>query len=212
MKIIETKFNWKGKLKPLIGFEFLVLHHADASKCFVYDIHRWHLSRGWSGIGYHFFVAKDGKVYRGRPENVMGAHVYRYNHRSLGICAEGNYDYEQMPEQQKQAIVELLVYLKKKYLNTEIVGHRNLNPTRCPGTNYPLEEIKKEVEERLRMAKIPEWKKKIIEEAKSKGLITQWHNPDENSQKWFTLAVMLNMLDRVEKRLETIEKEIRKES
>ena len=71
MNIIETNFNWNGGFTQRSSTSQIILHHADAITCTVEDIHRWHLNNGWTGIGYHYFVKKDGSIYRGRPENVV---------------------------------------------------------------------------------------------------------------------------------------------
>ena len=68
----------------------LFLHHAESKSCTADDIHRWHLANGWAGIGYHFFVRKDGSIYRGRPENDIGSHAKGSNSDSIGICFEGS--------------------------------------------------------------------------------------------------------------------------
>ena len=85
----------------------LVLHHAEASKCTVQDIHSWHLANGWAGIGYHYFVRKDGSIYKGRPDNAVGSHCQGSNTGSLGICFEGNYMKETMPTAQYNAGIKL---------------------------------------------------------------------------------------------------------
>ncbi len=102
------------------------------------------MSNGWTGIGYHFFVRKDGRVYRGRPINSVGVHVYGKNSRSVGICAEGDYHNKDktMPQAQKRAIIELVSYLKGIYPNAKVVGHGEIGDSNCPGRYYPLEEIK----------------------------------------------------------------------
>ena len=65
------------------------------------------------------------------------------NNCSIGICAEGKYSTETMPDAQKKAICQLLVHLKKLYYpNAKIVGHREIGDSDCPGRNYPLEDIK----------------------------------------------------------------------
>ena len=46
------------------------------------DIDRWHRQKGWNGIGYHYVVKLNGTVEKGRPDNVMGAHVKGYNRNS----------------------------------------------------------------------------------------------------------------------------------
>ena len=120
----------------------LVLHHAEASKCTVQDIHSWHLNNGWSGIGYHYFIRKDGSIYRGRPDGAIGAHCQGSNTGSLGICFEGNYMKETMPTAQYNAGIDLIKYLRGKYGNLTIYGHKELLATECPGSKFPLADFK----------------------------------------------------------------------
>ncbi|MDT8715429.1 N-acetylmuramoyl-L-alanine amidase [Clostridium sp. 19966] len=141
MNIIESNLQFKA-LSYGNNPKLLVLHHAEATTCTIQDIHQWHLDNGWAGCGYHFLVRKDGSVYRGRPEQAIGAHCPGVNATSLGICAEGNYMQDTMPIAQKNAIVELCKYLEDKYKINKIQGHKELYSTDCPGTNYPLEDIK----------------------------------------------------------------------
>ena len=46
-----------------------------------------------------------------------------------------------MPEAQKNAVIELIKYLKGKYDIKEIKKHKDLCATNCPGKNYPFDEI-----------------------------------------------------------------------
>ena len=128
----------------------LVLHHAEASKCTVQDIHSWHLNNGWSGIGYHYFIRKDGSVYKGRPDGAIGSHCQGSNTGSLGICFEGNYMKETIPTAQYNAGIDLIKYLRGKYGNLTIYGHKELLATECPGSKFPLADFKnlKENEEK----------------------------------------------------------------
>lgn len=141
MNIIEKTYKWDGSLSKRKVTKRIVLHHAEASRCTADQIHEWHLKRGWCGIGYHFFVTKDGIIYRGRPEDVIGSHAKGANADSIGICAEGKYMTETMPNAQKEVLIELVAYLKEKY-NIELVQrHKDVTATDCPGTNYPFDEI-----------------------------------------------------------------------
>lgn len=63
------------------------------------------------------------------------------NSTSIGICAEGNFETDTMPEIQKQAIIELVNYLKGKYGISKVIRHKDVNATACPGKNYPFDEI-----------------------------------------------------------------------
>ena len=58
--------------------------------------------------------------------------VHGANSNSIGICAEGDYNNEIMPEIQKQAIIELIADIKKRYNIKWIKGHREILSTSCP--------------------------------------------------------------------------------
>lgn len=140
MNIIETNLGF-GSMSYRSRTNRIILHHADASACTVQDVHRWHINNGWAGIGYHFFVRKDGSVYRGRPEKTVGAHASGANSDSIGVCFEGDYMYESMPQAQINAGKEVVAYLKGKYGISTVQGHRDVNATACPGNNFPFAEI-----------------------------------------------------------------------
>lgn len=141
MNIIEKTYNWKGSLKNRTSTKRIILHHAESKSCTADDIHSWHLANGWAGIGYHFFVRKDGSIYRGRPEGVVGSHAKGSNSDSIGICFEGSYMTETMNQTQINAGRELVAYLKKKYGITTVQKHKDVCSTNCPGTNFPFDAI-----------------------------------------------------------------------
>ena len=144
MRIIESNLTFKS-LSDLGVVKRIILHHAESTKCSIEDIHRWHLNNGWSGCGYHFLVRKDGSIYRGRPENKLGAHTQNYNTGSIGVCFEGSYNSEQMPEAQLRSGQELVTYLCDKYnlLKANVYKHKDFNSTDCPGSNFPFELLQK---------------------------------------------------------------------
>jgi hypothetical protein len=113
--------------------EFLVIHcsasppNVDVG---VAEIRQWHLKRGFSDIGYHFVIRRDGRVEIGRPENLVGSHVRGHNSNSLGICLVGGTDARQRPEnnftaEQWASLQTLLMRLTQKYPNAKILGHRD---------------------------------------------------------------------------------------
>lgn len=140
MNIIETNLKFKSMSKRQ-STDRLILHHSACSSCTAEQIHQWHLNNGWEGAGYHFLVRKDGQIYRLRPEEFVGAHAYGSNYNSIGICAEGNFENETMPEAQKNSLIELVSYLKGKYGISKVLKHSDVNNTACPGKNYPFNEI-----------------------------------------------------------------------
>ena len=143
MNIIDTNLKF---ISSKLGYgnvpNKIILHHAEASKCTVEDIHSWHLNNGWAGIGYHYFIRKDGSVYKGRPDGAIGSHCQGSNTGSLGICFEGNYMKETIPTAQYNAGIDLIKYLRGKYGNLTIYGHKELLATECPGSKFPLADFK----------------------------------------------------------------------
>ena len=116
----------------------LIILHCSATRCNTrytaaqcsYD-HKHH--RGWKDIGYHYYVERDGSVHQGRPESVVGAHCKNHNAHSIGVCYEGGLDAQghaadTRTPAQKEALLELLTDLHRRYPMALILGHRDLSP------------------------------------------------------------------------------------
>ena len=97
------------------------------------DIRRWHKQRGYSDVGYHYIVYRNGILAQGRDVNIIGAHAAGHNAHSIGICYIGGMNAENtQPEdtrtlRQKARLLSLLVHLRKLYPNARIIGHRDLS-------------------------------------------------------------------------------------
>jgi len=98
-----------------------------------------HQARGWKCCGYHYYITRDGQLYQGRPEEMVGAHARHYNAHSIGVCYEGGLDEKGRAADtrtlaQKAALIALLRSLKIDYPNAEIVGHCELEGVHkaCP--------------------------------------------------------------------------------
>jgi N-acetyl-anhydromuramyl-L-alanine amidase AmpD len=103
-------------------------------------IRKWHVEEnGWSDIGYHFIILKDGTVKEGRPINKIGAHTKGQNHDSIGICLTGKKDFS---IEQKKSATMLLRALCAKYglANDQIFGHKHFDTSKtCP--NFEINQI-----------------------------------------------------------------------
>ena len=141
LKLIEQKYKWNGELERRTATKYIIVHHR-AGNGDAQSIHQGHLELGYTGIGYHFYVRKDGTVYKGRPIATVGAHCVGAN--SLGVCFEGNYEKEtKMPPAQCRAGKALISYLKGLYPLAEVRRHKDFYATACPGSKFPFEEIRK---------------------------------------------------------------------
>jgi len=145
-RIKKGMLCFSSPLQPLPGVNVIVYHHMSRADWGLYDVHRFHKKKGWKGIGYNYWIGFDGSIYKARGEHV-GAHVRGWNHRSIGIGFQGDYDVQQMPDKQLQAGAWLTAYFMKKYnlKERDIVGHKELSSdTTCPGANFPMEEMKRQ--------------------------------------------------------------------
>ena len=186
INIIETNLEWAYPLTPRIATDYLVLHH-EAGRGTVESVHNYHLSKGWAGIAYHYFVAIDGAIYRGRPEDMQGGHTSGYNSCSIGICAEGDFEEETMSDAQREALRALVLDIRKRYPNILVVRHSDLSATACPGKNYPFDYIispeKSEWEKEQEV--VTEW---VKEQGISDG--TRPHDPISRVELWAVLYRM----------------------
>jgi N-acetylmuramoyl-L-alanine amidase len=112
----------------------------------VEDIRRWHKEQGWSDIGYHYVVYRNGHIEPGRNVDTIGAHCTGHNSNSIGICyiggvaRDGKTAKDTRTLAQKAALLSLLVDLRKLYPNAIIIGHRDYdNGKECPSFNAKTE-------------------------------------------------------------------------
>ena len=140
MKILKTAWNWKKAPKARTKTNYIILHHS-AGNGSAQDIDRIHKNNGYDGIGYHFYVRKDGGIYEGRPINTIGAQCLGHNSESVGICFEGNFMNETMSNAQLKSGIEIVSYCEGIYKNAKVVKHSDLYATACPGKNFPFSDI-----------------------------------------------------------------------
>lgn len=112
------------------------------------DIRRMHKAQGWADIGYHYVVRLDGTIEPGRDVDKIGAHVSGHNANSIGVVYVGGLDNQgkakdTRTENQKNALLNLLLDLRQLYPNARISGHRDFSPDlNGNGTIEPCEWIK----------------------------------------------------------------------
>ena len=94
------------------------------------EITAWHKARGFSDIGYHFVIRRDGRLETGRPLAQAGAHVAGHNANSIGICLVGGLSQAGHSEHNFQpgqwvALKKLLLELRQRFPGADICGHRD---------------------------------------------------------------------------------------
>lgn len=104
----------------------------------VEEIRGWHVNdNGWSDIGYHFIIYRNGDTMLGRPVARQGAHCLRHNASSIGICLIGR---DKFTKGQFKALRSLDRVLQGVFGDLGRYGHRDFNKHKtCP--NFDVKEI-----------------------------------------------------------------------
>ena len=109
------------------------------------ELRRWHMQdRGWSDIGYHWVIDRDGELMPGRTEGTIGAGVLGHNSGVIHICLLGGYgsaETDQFAEhftaQQARAVLSLIGRIAGRTKIARISGHNEWAAKACPGFNVP---------------------------------------------------------------------------
>lgn len=153
---------WKPTAKPR-EWKYIVVHHTASEKGNVESINEEHQKKKdakgnpWLGIGYHFLIGNgngmpDGEVeptFRWRQQ-LQGAHAGSsdpvYNQKGVGICLVGNFENHAPTAKQLTSLKKLVKSLKGTYKisSKDVIGHRDVRATECPGKLFPMQEVANE--------------------------------------------------------------------
>ena len=178
MKIENPNLKWNGKLTPITKrITKIVCHHPAHPSWTLQDIHNYHVKLGWVGIGYNYFITFDGRIFEGRGRNI-GAHAQGYNSNTLGVCFQGDFEKQKMTDEQVKAGAWLITQLLRNEGLTinDVIGHRDINATSCPGRNFRMNDLKQAILENLN----PKIKKGVNNVSKDQT-VSDWA---KDAQKW----------------------------
>jgi N-acetyl-anhydromuramyl-L-alanine amidase AmpD len=102
------------------------------------DCRKYHKSKGWRDIGYHFYIERNGELHTGRDVSDSGAHTKGQNTQSIGVCYEGT----RFPAViQIDTLINLYRTIKSTYhLGVDDwYGHYQFKNKDCPG--FPIEDL-----------------------------------------------------------------------
>lgn len=162
----------RREMVPMSTVERITIHHsamlaqpetAAEVADLVRSIQKTHQQgNGWADIGYHFLIDRSGRIWEGRPLEWQGAHAGgpERNRGNIGICLLGNFvagPSGQLPSaDQMQGLESLLHQLCQRYGlgPDDIVTHRELRATLCPGDRLQaaVERIRAEMRANLAAA------------------------------------------------------------
>ena len=106
----------------------------------VAEIDAWHRQRGWSQVGYHYLLDRDGTIAEGRPIEKVGAHVKGHNKNTIGVSLIGGHGSAETDDfadnytpEQDAALRKLLASLKAAHGITKVSSHHDYAAKACPG-------------------------------------------------------------------------------
>jgi len=117
------------------------------------DIRRVHVDEnGWSAVGYHYLIRKDGSIEKGRPEGNVGAHCRAggMNRKAIGICCSGHGDISPFTVQQVETLCSLVNVLRRRNSIdiAHVIGHREAGAAKtCPGTKIDMNKLRAAIDE-----------------------------------------------------------------
>ena len=106
----------------------------------VKEIKRWHVSdNGFSDIGYHFLIDRDGTVAKGRTLDRIGAHTLGQNTGSIAIALIGGHGgtakdifADNYTPEQEISLKKLLEKIQNEHGKYEVYGHNEFAAKACP--------------------------------------------------------------------------------
>lgn len=107
-------------------------------------INKWHVERGWSGIGYHYIIRRNGEIEKGRPDVQVGAHARGANSNSIAICWVGQ---DSISPEQEKALFSLIHFLMGKYSVDidKVQGHNEAVNTSKTCPNLDMNRVRAEL-------------------------------------------------------------------
>ena len=142
--IITKKHRFKNPPRNRRRTNRIIFHHSVSGDVSSEEIHRWHLDRGWLGIGYAVIIRYNGDIELGRGLEKVGAHAGAgANYDSIGVCVVGDFTKHKPTDAQIKSVIEFNKYCFDKYGELLIEGHSDHMSTQCPGHLFPLDYIRK---------------------------------------------------------------------
>lgn len=98
-------------------------------------INRWHADKGWSGIGYHWTIDKEGNLMSGRHVEYTPAAQFGHNRDTLAVCVHG-LDKDKFTDEQMNTVKQLCDHINSWNADITFHGHCEVSNKTCPVFDY----------------------------------------------------------------------------
>lgn len=112
----------------------LVFHHSATRGQTIRSMAEYQVEvRGWAGLGYHYAIGYDGRIYKCNDPLLKTNHTANHNTATIGAVLVGNYQEREPSEAMIRSAEHLEAYLMERYGLQFVWLHRETKPTLCPG-------------------------------------------------------------------------------
>ena len=149
-------YYWWRELR----WKYIVIHHT-ASDTGDMEFYRKQHARKWGDLAYHIIInngsnnTTPGQIeysprWKKRQHHFSTKKSY-LNYFGIAIALVGNFEKHAISPLQKEALLQLLLVLSKRYsIRPEnVIGHREIQNTKCPGAHVSMKEIRLWLKEKL---------------------------------------------------------------
>lgn len=103
----------------------------------------------WSGIGYHYYIDKNGVIYQLRSEDEVVPHSFHFNNNAIAIVLAGNFSKHEVPTAQWESALKLVRSVLERYnlTSSDVKKHCELygNSTECCGVKFNISKFREEL-------------------------------------------------------------------
>ena len=116
----------------------VVCHTAAPSGVPIQTVAQAHISQGYPGIAYHYFVLESGEILQVAEVEAVVNDEAEWSLTGVNICLEGNFDNAVPPPAQLTAAAQLCAWMLPRFQLTaeSVVGMCELLDTSSPGTTF----------------------------------------------------------------------------
>ncbi|MDD5658212.1 MAG: peptidoglycan recognition family protein, partial [Elusimicrobia bacterium] len=141
---VVSRISWGARKARAVQSDIasyrITIHHTEGPAAqSARDIQKFHRSKGWNDIGYHYLIYDGSSILEGVPPGVRGTHVRAQNDGNVGIALVGDFNKQVPTGPQVLALIKAAAAVAKRDkmdVDSEafLLGHRDYaRYNSCPG-------------------------------------------------------------------------------
>jgi hypothetical protein len=136
--ILHAMLKFPRQFSRLDVYPAHLVVHSQQGRQGLTDEHESAVRQGLNGLGYHYWITPEGRIYEVRPQFAKGAHSLSHN-GWWGVCLQGDCRKSDATPEQHEALGQLAQYLSGGCQRFTLHLHRDLDDTDCPGPMFRKE-------------------------------------------------------------------------